>query len=516
MRCITVVLLTSMLIFSAVAASTYSSAEELAYITVGDFEYDITSSTTATVIDYTNDEESNVVIPAEIPGHTTYKVTAIDFDFTQECITSITIPETVQSMEAYCLDAPNLTTINVASGSSYFSSDSGILFNKNQSKLVKYPCGKTDSEYTVPNTVVEIGSFAFQKTNVERVIVNDTVVIIGNCAFYEASSLKEVVIPEMSSLTMISNNAFCKSGLTSIDLPWSLTFIGAYAFEDTGLSSVVIPTSLEHLGEGAFSDCSSLTAFKSNSSAYVVEDGVLFYVTSNVKTLVAYPSGKDVKEYTLPADTNNIGPYAFYGTNRLEKVVLNKNMTVVPEMAFYGCRSLTTVDLSNVSIIESGAFDSCEKLTGIEFSDKLNYIGHSSFSGTNIESIDIPSSVTYIGIVAFGNCMNLKEFTISESTKVTLTYGILSGSTNMQKITINSKDVVLDSYSLSIGTADHNKATVDVLVPSGYSIPADAAGDYTTLNVKYIGERPYPWVNIIGAIVCALGIIGILYGMRQV
>ena len=40
--------------------------------------------------------------------------------------------------------------------------------------------------------------------------------------------------------------------------------------------------------------------------------------------------------------------------------------------------------------------------------------------------------------------------------------------------------------------------------------------DITTLNVSYIGERPYPWVNIIGAVVCIIGIIGILYGMRQV
>ena len=253
MRCITVVLLTSMLIFSAVAASTYSSAEESPYITVGDFEYEITSPTTATVIDYTNNEESNVVIPAAIPGHTTYKVTAIDFDFTQECITSITIPETLQSMEAYCLDAPNLTTINVAPVSPYFSSVSGILFNQNQSKLVKYPCGKTDSEYTVPNTVVEIGSYAFQNTNVERVIVNDTVVIIGNCAFYGAPSLKEVVIPEMSSLTMIGDMAFCDSAITNIAFPWGLSFIGAYAFENTKLTTVTISNNLEHIGDGAFS-----------------------------------------------------------------------------------------------------------------------------------------------------------------------------------------------------------------------------------------------------------------------
>ena len=90
------------------------------------------------------------------------------------------------------------------------------------------------------------------------------------------------------------------------------------------------------------------------------------------------------------------------------------------------------------------------------------------------------------------------------------------GSVNLQKITINSKDLVLEDNSLGIGTSEENSATVDVLVPSGYKLPANVGNDYTTLNVSYIGERPYPWVNIVGAIVCALGIIGILYGMRQV
>ena len=58
--------------------------------------------------------------------------------------------------------------------------------------------------------------------------------------------------------------------------------------------------------------------------------------------------------------------------------------------------------------------------------------------------------------------------------------------------------------------------TLNLNVPSGFIVPDNVANEDTTLIITYIGERPYPWVNIIGAIVCALGIIGILYGMRQV
>ena len=516
MRCIPAVLLTLLLLFSAVSMATFSSADD-PWIIVGDFEYEITGPDTATVCDYFNNTEENVVIPEIVPG-TSYKVTAIDATFSQDCIHTISIPRYVSSIENYPFTAENLTSFTVDGGNTDFSASlDGTLFNFNKSKLVKYPSGKTNEDYTIPDSVVEIEPFAFQDSKVKKVITDKDLVIIGDDAFYYAQSLEEIVFPETSSLTMIGAYAFSYSGLKAVDFPWSLTFIGKSAFENTKLTSVTIKNDdLEYIGDGAFSNCSLLKSFNSMGSTYTTEDGVLFYNNKNIKTLAVYPGGKEGKEYTIPADVNNIEPNAFSGTVNLEKVILNDNMTFIPEKAFAGCVSLKTIDLSRVTIIENMAFDGCTNLSGIEFSDNLTYIGFASFYETAIETIEIPSSVTFIGGGAFALCTNLNEATFAESCNVTIMYTIFPGSVNMQKITINSRDVKLEENSLSIGTSEEHTANIEVLVPNGYEVPANAWDEYTTVKVSYIGERPYPWVNIIGAIVCGLGIIGILYGMRQV
>ena len=517
MRCISAVLLTMMLLSSAVALITDISSVDGDYIDEGDFSYLITGPDTATVVDYCNDTDHIVDIPSVIPL-TSYKVTAIDASFYYDCIETIRIPEFVESIESYCFFAENLTSFEVDAGNTHFSVDAtGALFNYNKSKLIRYPSGIDEPEYTLPNTVVEVEPYSFEESKVHKVIIDDNLVIIGNGAFYNTLSMTSIVIPESSSLTMIGNNAFCNSAITTIELPWSLTFIGPYAFQNTKLSTVRIPDNLEYIGDGAFSDCSLLTAFTSDSSSYSVEDGVLFHTNNNVKTLVAYPCGKEANKYTIPADVVSIGPYAFDGTEKLEEVILNDRLTFIPESSFYNCTSLKTIDLSNVTVINNMAFDSCTNLTGVVFSDSLTYIGYASFYETGIEIIDIPASVTFVGTGAFGYCENLKEITFAESCKATVAAGIFGGSTNLTKITIYSRDVKLEDYSLSVGTSEEHTATIDLLVPSGYTLPKDVVGnDFTILNVSYIGERPYPWVNIIGAIVCALGIIGILYGMRQV
>jgi hypothetical protein len=58
--------------------------------------------------------------------------------------------------------------------------------------------------------------------------------------------------------------------------------------------------------------------------------------------------------------------------------------------------------------------------------------------------------------------------------------------------------------------------TIEVKVPKGYSIPEDATDGYTELVVSVIGEKPYPYENILGVIACILILIGILRFVREV
>jgi hypothetical protein len=69
----------------------------------------------------------------------------------------------------------NLESINVDSDNSTYSSQDGILYSKDMTKLIKVPCAYPASKVILPDTVKTIcaGAFAFNRT-VEEVIVNIT------------------------------------------------------------------------------------------------------------------------------------------------------------------------------------------------------------------------------------------------------------------------------------------------------------------------------------------------------
>lgn len=86
--------------------------------------------------------------------------------------------------------------------------------------------------------VTSIGTSAFLDKTVTSVTIPDSVVNIGNDAFYQCTSLAGITIP--AGVTNIGTYAFydCTS-LTGITIPGSVTNLGAYAFYDcTKLTNV--------------------------------------------------------------------------------------------------------------------------------------------------------------------------------------------------------------------------------------------------------------------------------------
>ncbi|MBR1680704.1 leucine-rich repeat protein, partial [bacterium] len=76
-------------------------------------------------------------------------------------IKSITIPNEVEYINNHALDScMGLTDINVNSGNNYYSSIDGVLYNKQQDTIFKYPAGKEGS-FVIPNSVTCIYDNAF-------------------------------------------------------------------------------------------------------------------------------------------------------------------------------------------------------------------------------------------------------------------------------------------------------------------------------------------------------------------
>jgi BspA type Leucine rich repeat region (6 copies) len=111
-------------------------------------------------------------------------------------MTNVTIPDSVASIGISAFDVcPNLTAITVDALNSVYSSVDGVLFNKSQTTLVRFPGGRNGS-YVIPNSVKNIGITSFDWClNLTSVMIPNSVTNIGTSAFDYCTSLTNITIP---------------------------------------------------------------------------------------------------------------------------------------------------------------------------------------------------------------------------------------------------------------------------------------------------------------------------------
>ena len=383
----------------------------------------------------------------------------------------ITLPAGVSSIYYYCYifsDCISLTAINVDENNTDCKSVDGVLFSKDMKTLWIYPAGKTNTSYTIPDSVTKIDRYAFSGcTSLKEVTIPDSVTVISDTAFRGCTSLTAINVYEYNmdyisvdgvlfhlwkgqclaypagktntsytipdsvtwtddfdsftgSVTEISDYAF--SGCTSlkeVTIPDGVTEIGDTAFEGcTSLKEITIPASVTEISNNAFDDCTSLTAINvdENNTKYKSVDGVLF--NKDMTTLILYPNAKINASYAIPNSVTEIEVDAFSGCTSLTKVTVPDSVTVISDTAFQGCTSLKEITIPNsVTEISNYAFSGCTSLTKVTIPDSVTKIGYGAFSGcTSLKEVTIPNNVTIISSYnredAFENCTNLTKLTI--------------------------------------------------------------------------------------------------------
>lgn len=228
--------------------------------------------------------------------------------FDCDSLTSVTVPDSVTSIDNAAFGRCDLLTeINVAANNTSFCSVDGVLFDKNKTKLLQYPGGKSGT-YTIPGSVTIIGDWAFEGCHsLTSVTIPDSVTSISRAAFSDCDSLTSVTIPD--SVTNIGEHAFSGcDNLTSVTIPNSVTRIGTQAFAYcNSLSNVTIPDSVTSISNYVFQNCNNLTSVTIGNSVTSIGTGV-------------FQNCKSLSNVTIPDSVTNIGNKAFYDCNSLTDV----------------------------------------------------------------------------------------------------------------------------------------------------------------------------------------------------
>ena len=418
-------------------------------------------------------------------------------------LAEIVIPNSVISIDKYTFSGCiNLTDITVSPDNKNYSSVDGVLFNKDGSELIVYLKGNGRSAYTVPDGVTQISYSAFYDcTSLAEIVIPDSVTSIGGSAFSGCTSLAEIVIPD--SVTSIGGSAF--SGCTSlaeIDIPDSVTSIGSSAFEGcTSLSKVKLSNNLRIIQESTFSGCTSLTEI-------TIPDGV-----TSIGQYAFYDC-TSLAEIVIPDSATEIGKYAFSCCTSLSKVQLSNNLTIIEESAFFDCTSLAEIVIpdsateigkyafscctslskvqlsNNLTIIEEGTFSGCRSLTEIVIPDSVTeirgewyeYDHHSSaFSGcTSLAKVKLSNNLTIIEAGTFRDCTSLTEILIPDSV-TEIGKDAFSGCTSLTKVKLSNNLTIIE-----VATFRDCTSLAEIVIPDSVT-EIRGKGDYYNDNGAFSG-----------------------------
>lgn len=274
---------------------------------------------------------------------------------------NIFIPKSVVQIDKNPFFDTDLQEIVVDENNENYSSVDGVLFNKDKTVLIKYPTGRKNESYTIPEGVVEIDHYAFMyNNNLKNITIPNSLNLTDISVF--SPDIKINIKIDNPKFLILDNVLFTKDKTVLIrywnnkenktySVPEGVTKINPWAFFDCdNLESIEFPNSLIQINNSAFECCSNLKSIK-------FSDGVDYI------GLHAFYKCKNLKNIIIPGNIKIIDDYAFRDCENLEEVIINEGTTFIGRQAFQFCQNLKSIKLpKTIDYIGYGAFACCSKL----------------------------------------------------------------------------------------------------------------------------------------------------------
>lgn len=263
----------------------------------------------------------------------------------------------------------------------------------------------------LPEGLKTIGQYAFKSTQIFAIEIPSTVTTIGYMAFAN-TRLNKVKFRDNSQLTTINRGAFYNcSSLVEVIMPNSVTTVGEYAFQGcSGLETIIFSDALTSVGDYMCSGCTSLRTL---------------HLPNNLKT-IRYHSFYDTQnllKVDLPSTVNRIYDYAFYNCG-LDSLILPITLRYLHREAFSNCKNLKYIELP--SCLESGSVYTTYYHSGGTSSGTLSYGYYNNFS----------------------NCPSIETVVMRSATPPTITNDPFSNARSKSAITLKVPSFAVVNYKL--------------------------------------------------------------------
>lgn len=404
-------------------------------------------------------------------------------------ITKVTIPS-VTSISSYAL--ANCTGLK--------SVDLGSL--EYIGEYAFYNAGITELPSLENEKLKEIGKYAFAGTKITSVVIPENM-IVREGAFCECKALASV---EIKDGAVLETGAFMLDRNNNFEIKYYYVSPGSddkryYYVYTSSLKSLKIGDDVV-LGTSAFMGAASLERVELGEN---VEIGKMaFYNAPMLKEVVNLNKVKSIGESAFSGDemyefedesqktyvvVNNSYVYRYYSSafeeidlsgvteiskgafalcKNLKKVILGDGITVVPELAFYGCSVLEEIDLSKVTEVKENAF-----------------------AETALKKIDL-SSATQIDKYAFVYIEELEELILNEN-GVKLGEGVFAYAKLLEAV--KNLDKVTDIGSYAFAYTNITSADLSGAVTIGdQSFLKETLTDFTVAlsdKIVSLGDNPF-------------------------
>lgn len=374
-------------------------------------------------------------------------------------VTSLTFEGPMTEVGGYAFSScPNLTTVvlnntgdTITIGGQAFASANQLTsvtlngFNLSN-YLFENVKGLTGGLKVVATNVSTIGDMPFKNsTNLEIAEISGPITKIGSSMFLGCHNLTTATVNNTGSTVVAASGAFSElksiknvtlngielgyrilykvTTLESVTLTNFGTVIGQEAFRGSNITSFTVPAGFTKINQHAFADCKSLaTVTFAGDAGENAEIGYASFENTKALTTFVIPEGvttlgdvpfknAGIKYLTLPTTLTTLnGGSHFYGCP-LETVtgLENTHLTSISHSMFRGQRNWKPAVLripDTVEVINTYGFADCGA-TVIKLGTGIKTIGDEAFVNCpNVREYYLPATITEINSSAFNNSVN--------------------------------------------------------------------------------------------------------------